>query len=94
MPIIKADNAVNLVRDAVVLDFGDLSRQAARLRAKAEARASQIMTNAEAQAAQLIEGAEAVGFDQGRTEGFEQGKQEGLAEGPSIMPFSGSRLRG
>ncbi|MEM9253746.1 MAG: FliH/SctL family protein [Planctomycetota bacterium] len=66
-----------LVRDAVVLDLGDLGAQAARLRMQAEAKAAEIVGDAEAKAKALIDAAHGQGFEQGKAEGHEQGLAEG-----------------
>ncbi|MEM1208696.1 MAG: FliH/SctL family protein [Planctomycetota bacterium] len=71
----------SLVRDAVVLDLGDLGAQAARLRMQAEARAAQIVGDAEAKAKALVDAAHGQGFDQGKAEGHEQGLAEGREQG-------------
>jgi flagellar assembly protein FliH len=83
MAVIKQDRAVAAMKEAVVLDLGDIGRQAARLRMAAEAKAGQIITDAECQAQKLIEGAESQGFEQGQAAGFEQGLVEGRAQGHS-----------
>ncbi|MEM6757392.1 MAG: FliH/SctL family protein [Planctomycetota bacterium] len=71
----------SLVRDAVVLDLGDLGAQAARLRMQAEARAAQIVGDAEAKARALVDAAHGQGFDQGKAEGHEQGLADGREQG-------------
>lgn len=84
MPVLKASrHGQSFAKDAIVLDLGDLGRQAARLRAAAEAKAAQIITDAERHAAQLVEGAETRGFEQGRQAGYEQGLAEGREQGHS-----------
>lgn len=88
MSVIKASNTVGFAKDAVVLDLGDIGRQAARIRMLAEDKAGQIITDAELKAKQLIADAAKSGFDEGKVagleqgiaEGREQGKQEALAE--------------
>ena len=62
MSVIKANNTVGFAKDAVVLDLGDLGRQAARLRMVAEDKAASIVTEAELKAKELIAGAEQIGF--------------------------------
>ena len=47
MSVIKAKQASNLVREAIVLDLGDLSREAARLRTAAENKAAEIVADAQ-----------------------------------------------
>lgn len=81
MSVIKANNTVGFTKDAVVLDLGDLGRQAARLRMVAEDQAGQIVTEAERRAKELIAGAEEVGFEQGQAAGHEQGLAEGREQG-------------
>jgi flagellar assembly protein FliH len=81
MPILKAQQHTPFVKDAIVLDLGDIGRQAARLRMAAETKAAAIMTDAEKKARALIEGAEARGFDQGKQAGFVQGLEEGREQG-------------
>ena len=81
MPILKQTQTAGAMKDAVVLDLGDLGRQAARLRMQAEAQAANIITDAEKKAAQLVENASGQGFEQGRAEGLEQGTREGLEQG-------------
>lgn len=73
MAVIKAQTAAAMLKEAIVLDLGDIGRQAARLQASAEEKAKQIIADAQAQAARLIE--------QGRNAGFEQGKSQGVAAG-------------
>ncbi|MFA9478647.1 FliH/SctL family protein [Phycisphaerales bacterium AB-hyl4] len=77
MPVIKSDNATPLLKEAIVLDLGDIGRQAAKLRAAAEQRAMQTLTNAERKAKQLIDGA----AEKGHAQGFAEGREQGLAEG-------------
>lgn len=81
MSVIKANNTVGFTKDAVVLDLGDIGRQAARLRMVAEDKAGQIITEAERKAQQLIAEASKSGFEEGQVSGFEQGMQEGREQG-------------
>jgi len=81
MSVIKANNTVGFAKDAVVLDLGDLGRQAARLRMVAEDKAASIITEAEQKAKELIAGAEQIGLEQGQTAGQEQGLAEGREMG-------------
>jgi flagellar assembly protein FliH len=81
MSVIKANNTVGFTKDAVVLDLGDLGRQAARLRMVAEDQAGQIVTEAERKAKALVAGAEKIGFEQGHAQGAEQGLKEGREQG-------------
>ena len=81
MAIIKSNNAAAMLKDAVVLDLGDIGKQAKALREKAQQQADQILRDAQAQAQQLIDGAEAVGLEQGKAAGYEQGLAEGREQG-------------
>ena len=81
MSVIKANNTVGFAKDAVVLDLGDLGRQAARLRMAAEDKAASIVTEAELKAKELIAGAEEIGFEQGKAAGYERGLGEGREQG-------------
>lgn len=81
MSVIKAQNTPRFTKDAVVLDLGDLGRQAARLRMVAEDKAGQIITEAEKKAKELVSGAEKIGFERGQQAGYEQGVGEGREQG-------------
>jgi len=81
MPVLKSHDAAGFARDAIVLDLGDIGRQAARIRMQAEAKAAQIINDAERKAQQLIEQAEGIGFERGRAEGLARGVEEGRAQG-------------
>lgn len=81
MPVLKAQTFNPARKDAVVLDLGDLGRQAGRLKALAEQKASVILDAAQQEAARLTAGAEEVGRAQGHAEGFAQGLEEGRAQG-------------
>lgn len=84
MALIKAAETDGLMQEAIVLDFGDLQRQAERMKAQAQARAEQIVDEARQEAAQLVAGAReqgrAEGLDAGRAEGLEIGRKEGHDE--------------
>jgi flagellar assembly protein FliH len=84
MPLIKNANADSHTRSAVVLDLGDLRRQADAILADARAEARRICEDAEHEAQQLIDGAaergHADGFQRGLAEGREQGVREGREE--------------
>jgi flagellar assembly protein FliH len=77
MSVIKAHNTIGFAKDAVVLDLGDLGRQAARLRMVAEDKAASIITEAELKAKELVTGAEQIGLEQGKAAGYEKGLEEG-----------------
>lgn len=84
MALIRNKEADQTAQDAVVLDLGDLRREADRLRKRAEAEAEQIREEARAEARRLTEGAEQrgyeAGYEKGHAEGREAGYQKGHAE--------------
>ncbi len=87
MPVLKQHNNTPAMREAIVLDLGDIGAQAARIRAAAETQASKIISDARAKseslAEQLHDEAEkqgyAAGLEKGVAEGREQGRAEALA---------------
>jgi flagellar assembly protein FliH len=81
MPVIKSNTSAGMLKEAIVLDLGDLGRQAAQLRIAAEAKAAQIISDAQAHAQKLVDGAEEKGFEQGRLAGYDVGLAQGLAQG-------------
>ncbi len=83
MPIIKASNSSPLIKDAIVLDMGDLARQARRMKESAQAQATAIVEQAKAQAQTLVSQGHEQGFAKGQAEGFAKGLEEGRAAGRS-----------
>lgn len=81
MAVIKVDKANGFIKDAVVLDLGDIGRQAARIRMAAEEKAADIVTNAERKAKQLLEEAAKGGFEEGKEAGLQAGRDEGRRAG-------------
>ncbi len=77
MPVLKQQQAAPKLKDAIVLDLGDVARQAQRIREQARQQAEQITRDAEQRAQQLIDGAE----EKGREQGYQAGHEQGLAEG-------------
>ncbi|MCA9291638.1 MAG: hypothetical protein KDA25_10965, partial [Phycisphaerales bacterium] len=77
MPVVKQVDARHLIRDALVLDLGDLRRQAQEIIDDAERRAAALLADAGAEAKRLVDGAHA----EGHAAGLEQGRADGLAEG-------------
>ena len=88
MPVLKRTHNTPAMREAIVLDLGDIGAQAARIRAAAEAQESKILYDAqrrsEAVADELNEEAQkqgyADGLEKGLAEGREQGRAQALAE--------------
>ncbi|MDX1563863.1 MAG: FliH/SctL family protein [Phycisphaeraceae bacterium] len=93
MALIKSSRAQAAVRDAIVLDLGDLKQEAERLRSRAEAEAEQILTAARQRAQTLAAEAEAEARDRGFAEGRAEGHAQGVAEGRAeAMTESRDRL--
>ena len=84
MPLLKESNAEAVAETAVVLDLGDLRKQADQLKARAKGEADAIVAEGRAEARRLTDNAAAAGhaegFEKGRAEGFEQGRADGHAE--------------
>jgi len=81
MAVIKNTEAAGMLKEAIVLDLGDIARQAAQIEAAACAKASQIEAAARDRAAQLTENAGAEGFEQGKAQGIEAGRDQGRQQG-------------
>ncbi len=84
MPVVKNQQAAPMIKEAIVLDLGDIGRQAARMRVAAEAKATEIVEASQRQAQQLISEASdrgyREGYARGMTEGVEAGRAKGYAE--------------
>jgi len=81
MPLVKASHARPAMKEAVVLDLGDIGAQAEKLRRAAETKAQQIINEAQARADALAEGAAERGHAEGLEKGLAEGREQGLAEG-------------
>jgi flagellar biosynthesis/type III secretory pathway protein FliH len=85
MALIRQSNAAMMARDALVLDLGDLKRQADAMRARAQAEVDQLLAEGRAERERLVrqatEEARSEGVERGLEEGREQGRQEGRAAG-------------
>jgi flagellar biosynthesis/type III secretory pathway protein FliH len=81
LPIIKKVQVRELLTSAVVLNLGDVRREATDLIEAARIEAESILTNARLEAAQLTECAAEVGRSEGRAVGEAAGRVEGLAAG-------------
>lgn len=90
MPIVKQQSAKPIIRDAVVLDLGDIGKQAAKLRAASEAKARQILADARDEAKRIIDAAEKQGFDKGHAEGLAKGIEEGNQQGHAAALAAGT----
>ncbi|MFG0330959.1 MAG: FliH/SctL family protein [Phycisphaerales bacterium] len=81
MAIIRATQAAPLMRDAVVLDLGDLHHQAEQLKARARAEADRILAEARREAKTLTEAASTRGFEEGLQKGLAEGRASGIEQG-------------
>lgn len=81
MAIIKSSHATTLLKDSIVMDLGDVSRQAQQIRDSAEAKASRIIQEAEQQVESLRQAAHTESAAQGYQEGLEKGLKEGRQKG-------------
>jgi flagellar biosynthesis/type III secretory pathway protein FliH len=81
MALIRKSMAQTLAREAIVLDLGDLVRQADAIKAKARADAEAIVAEGRAERERLITGAAEEGRAQGLAKGLEEGRTQGQAEG-------------
>lgn len=77
MPLIRGNTATELAKSAVVLDLGDLQRQAELLHRQARERAEAVVDQARHERARILAGA----AEQGRAEGYARGLEEGRRSG-------------
>jgi flagellar assembly protein FliH len=77
MALIKYAKSQRLLKEAIVLDMGDLARQAERILQNAGAEARQILDRAHGESQALISNAD----QRGHAEGFERGYAEGVDAG-------------
>lgn len=81
MALIKHAQSDVYARGAVVLDLGDIARQAESLKARAELEASRIVKDANAERDRLISDAAEQGFERGREDGSDSGRRAGFEQG-------------
>ena len=81
MGVLKNKSALSAMKEAVVLDLGDIGMQAAKMRMQAETKAAKIVTEAEVKAKVLVENAHNQGYEEGLRKGLQQGEQRGYEEG-------------
>ena len=81
MALIRHTEAASLARDAMVLNLGDLQRQADELKSLAEAEAARIIEAAHEQRRLILQGAREEGYEAGYKDGHEQGTETGQREG-------------
>jgi flagellar assembly protein FliH len=81
MALIKRANSTTAAREAVVLDLGDLMRQAEAIIAAARRQAATIVAEAHTTRERLIADAAAVGKAEGLAEGLAEGHRQGAVQG-------------
>lgn len=81
MTVMKREHFAPILKEAVVLDLGDVAEQAAKITQAAEARAKRLIAEAQAKAQGIIDNANASGFEDGHKQGVEQGYADGLEKG-------------
>jgi flagellar assembly protein FliH len=81
MALIRHAQAEKIARDAIVLDLGDVQRQAAQLMEQARRRAEEMVAQARAEREKIIAGAAEKGRADGLAKGMEEGKRAGAEQG-------------
>ena len=81
MALIRSKKAAALVREAVVLDLGDLARQGEAIKQRAIAQADQILSEARDEARRLAQTASHQGHAEGLKKGTAEGHQHGSDQG-------------
>jgi flagellar assembly protein FliH len=97
MPVLKGNLFQPSNRETIVLDLGDLARQAAKLREAAERKAADIIDHAQVEAQhkarQVEQQAHQKGFDAGHAEGFAKGQEQGRQQAFADSQQSLSELK-
>ena len=81
MALIKNIQSDRLLKEAIVLDMGDLGRQADRLLSSARAEAQRITEHARSEADRLIQSADKRGYAEGLERGLAAARETGEREG-------------
>ena len=81
MTVMKREHFAPILKEAVVLDLGDVAEQAAKITQAAEAKAKRLIAEAQAKAQGIVDNANASGFEDGHKQGVEQGYADGLEKG-------------
>lgn len=84
MALIKNIQSNRLLKEAIVLDMGDLGRQADRLLTGARDEAQSISDQARAEANALVQGADKRGYAEGLERGLTEGRESGQREGRAL----------
>lgn len=93
MPVVTRTAAASLLKEAIVLDLGDLTRQGEQIVAAAQAKAAQIVAQAQQEARKQAEeireealrDAKAQGLEEGLAEGRKKGHAEALAQSRATL---------
>ncbi|MFN9992154.1 MAG: FliH/SctL family protein [Phycisphaerales bacterium] len=80
MAVIRHTTAQELIKDAVVLDLGDIAEQGRRMLADAQRQAEEIVSRAKVERERLLAGAREQGFEAGRVEGVRAGTEQGAVQ--------------
>lgn len=83
MALIRSKQAAAMVREAVVLDLGDLARQGEAIKQRAIAQADQILKKAQDEARQIAQKSSKRGHEEGFKQGLTDGRNKGLDTGRS-----------
>lgn len=81
MAVIARANAGAIARDAIVLDFAEIARQANDILAQARDRAAELVAEAKRERERILASAREEGFNKGREEGAAKGLAEGRDKG-------------
>jgi flagellar assembly protein FliH len=81
--MIRRTESGSALKNAIVLNLGELSREARALTEQAREEAARIVEEAREERRRLIESASGEGFAKGYAEGLARGREEGLAAGKS-----------
>ncbi len=81
MTLIRSKTAGPLVKNAVVLDLGDIARQGEMIKKQCRADASRILSQARTQAEMLVRKSAENGFAEGKKLGYRQGLLDGQIRG-------------
>lgn len=81
MALIRSKQAAAMVREAVVLDLGDLARQGEAIKQRAVAQADQILKKAQDEARQIAHNSSKRGHEEGHKQGLVDGQRKGLEAG-------------
>ncbi len=81
MALIKQADRSVAAREAIVLNLGDLNREAVRMREQALAERDRILAEARAERDRILEGASEQGYEAGYRDGYAKGVEQGEHDG-------------